>query len=119
MPKKKTAKKRTAKKVKKSSNKVAEPAASTPETVEAHQMSPDEINREHLLATLKGLTALAESGEILGLVFVADGQSPQRGWSGNINAARVMMPIEMTKFEITAIAINHAKSQQNIEQPAG
>ena len=121
MPKKNPAKKRSSKKVKKSTRKVAAPPAATSKAVEtaaSKEMSPEEINQAHLLATLKELTSLAESGAIGGLVYIADGHSPKRGWSGNINASNIMLPIEMTKFEITTIAINHARNQQAVEQPS-
>lgn len=115
MPKKKTAKKRTNKKVKEAAQKdvgsaVADRAASNEEP----QMSPDEINQAHLLATLRELTSLAESGAIKGLVFVADGQAQKRGWSGNVNVRNVMMPLELTKLEISMIALNQTRGQQAV-----
>jgi len=115
MPKKKTAKKRTNKKVKEAAQKdVGAAVADRSAGNEEPQMSPDEINQAHLLATLKELTSLAESGAIKGLVFVADGQAQKRGWSGNVNVRNVMMPLELTKLEISMIALNQTRGQQAV-----
>jgi len=117
MPKKKTAKKRTNKKVKEAAQKDVTAAAPIPNGVadsESQKMTPDEINQAHLLATLKELTSLAESGAIKGLVFVADGQAQKRGWSGNVNVRNVMMPLELTKLEISMIALNQTRGQQAV-----